>query len=182
MKQSPKDRLVKVLNSDPVDLTARLVTGPGEHYEPPVPQGIAYSREPFPLVDHSWLGFQFGRFTVMGKVKRRNRRYASYSCRCTCGSYELRPAKFIFSPRNQDDCCWVCRQQHRPSDPDVKIDKRRVPIVVGDASGYCPANRNGQDGILPRNRRSQSSGTFRPSDRNWKRITQNIRVWRNPEK
>jgi len=58
-------------------------------------------------------GMRVGRFTVIGMVNlcqyELNTDEARWAVRCDCGIYEMRKARSIKNPNNQEDCCYDCR-------------------------------------------------------------------------
>ncbi len=50
-------------------------------------------------------GTKFGRFTVIGKLANKK-----WQVRCSCGNYSARKPKAINNPKNNNDCCEVCRE------------------------------------------------------------------------
>jgi hypothetical protein len=113
-----KHTLAEVLKSGPVDITARLVTGTGVHWDTELNQREAsrkhHSLHPHPLIARTHAGMKFGRFTVQGWFSTSNGKSkgARYSCLCLCGRYEIRSWRAISKPRHpdNDDCCMRCEK------------------------------------------------------------------------
>lgn len=50
-------------------------------------------------------GVKFGRFTVLGWIGG-----GKWQVRCSCGNYAARKTKAIRNPKNNNDCCELCRE------------------------------------------------------------------------
>lgn len=105
---------------DPVNATAaRVIRGgtrqnmigvyPRLHWEqcPPL---IPRDEWPPLMVDLS--AHKVGRLTVIGFAQRKagGKTGGRWAVRCACGDYEIRSAKAIKNPNNQDDMCHICRK------------------------------------------------------------------------
>ena len=109
----------------PVDRVAGYVTGQwcGAHHTVPAKTGrnlLHWSTypgvRPFKgLAKHDMTGHIFGWFTVVGfygnwdKWRQGGKARGRWLVRCVCGDYELRRARAIKNPNNQDDKCCNCR-------------------------------------------------------------------------
>lgn len=117
LRQS-NETLIEVVKSKPMNITARLVTGPGVHWDAELNQQEVvrkhHSIQPHVLIAPTHAGVTFGRFTVRGWFSTGNgkRKGARYSCQCLCGRYEIRSWKAISQSRHpdNDDCCMRCEK------------------------------------------------------------------------
>lgn len=126
LRISPDERLWEAGNRNPVDITARLVAGPGYEAWPgaKAPDKCRWGVAPHPLVSANGRGKRFGRFVVQGEFRTRKQIKAAarghgpkaivVSLRCDCGMYEVRPLKYLLGHmghRNDDEhlCCIRCR-------------------------------------------------------------------------
>lgn len=110
----PKDILEKVIKSDPVDRTARMVTQRGEHWEAGLNKQALHSEVPIEcrrFNKHDALpdltGRRVGRLTVQGLMYRSEA--SIWVVRCDCGMYEVRKRKALLNMGNQHDACGKCR-------------------------------------------------------------------------
>lgn len=106
------------MKRQPVNKTAGLITGRGEHWTPNKRIQTADSDTPLPVRDlrrepsktvemaRALVGKRCGRLTVIGLSADQNKRWV---VRCQCGTYTLRSAKAISNPNNKLDCCENCR-------------------------------------------------------------------------
>lgn len=111
-----------IMHTKAIDLTARLVTSAGVHWDPQRKHGtdehwkappILIPREQYPSSNPTFTDLtnrRFGRFTVVGLLENATRKKkARWLVRCDCGDYEQRGAKAICNPRNIIDLCIECR-------------------------------------------------------------------------
>lgn len=105
---------MRLVNSEPVDNTARLIAIPSENYRmQPDEIGRKKSKNPLPtrkcdpwLVDHT--GKVIDRLRVVGlSADRTNVRWV---VRCVCGFYQLRRARVIAKPTKKEMMCDECRR------------------------------------------------------------------------
>jgi len=54
-------------------------------------------------------GTKFGKFTVIGKHRKKKRIGVLWVVRCECGHYEIRSTKSVNNPFNFGDRCECCR-------------------------------------------------------------------------
>lgn len=136
----------------PVDRVAARVMGPGVHFEKELPEYARHWKAPPPSYKFipqagnpqsiDLTGTRFGFFTVIGwmgaiggsqgRMKKGlgkpPKRQGMWLVRCSCGDYEVRTARAIRNPNNQDDRCAVCRdvQYKREHTPEaIQLDQRR---------------------------------------------------------
>lgn len=105
---------------DPANRTAALVVGAGVRH-------VMFGRYPNlhwetcpPLIPRKeWCPFmedlsgrKVGRLTVIGFAQRKagGKTSGRWAVRCTCGDFEIRSAKAIKNPNNQNDMCHICRK------------------------------------------------------------------------
>lgn len=107
-----------IATSRPVDQVAARVLSPGEHYDPGKCQSHAMHSDlpiptrPFPgLKEHNLTGFRKGSLVVKGYAAEQDLKgkKSRWVVRCDCGYYEIRTAKSLKNPNNDDDRCAVCR-------------------------------------------------------------------------
>lgn len=103
----------EVIKSSPIDQVARRVTAPGWHYEREG-KNAHHSKEPIPFITwragENLTGVRFGRMKVLGVFAAPSKKGRRWVVQCLCGNFEIRYAKAIKNPLNEDDCCSVCRQ------------------------------------------------------------------------
>ena len=112
-----KPKAIFEIDLKPINLLARLVTGKGIHFTPirkktNLPRwNICPDIIEFPGIDeYNMQGRRFGRFEVVGYYgKTKSQRAGRWIVRCACGMYEIRTAKSIKNPRNNNDACEDCR-------------------------------------------------------------------------
>lgn len=100
----------RIFSSSPMNKTAALVTGKGEHYVSKKKIVTSHHANPIPTrkapqVDLT--GLRVGRLTVKGLSRDTPKRWV---VRCDCGMFSLRTARAIRNPNNGTDCCEECRQ------------------------------------------------------------------------
>lgn len=105
-------------NTTPINKTAALVVGRGEHFEPYVDNSTrVHSDVPLRLKHankaalenpsyQDLTGLRKGRVTVMGLSADVPKRWV---VRCACGSYELRTARKL-KRENDEDMCAFCNE------------------------------------------------------------------------
>lgn len=116
-----KNTFDAVLASVPNGATAGRVTSKGTHYTPQmnaVPTRSHWDAppkmRPVPATSIKLVGRKFGKLTVFGLWDdtdggpRRDAK-AKWVVRCACGDYEIRTAKAINNPANNEDACRICR-------------------------------------------------------------------------
>ena len=130
----PGTKLEQVIKSSPVDITARLVTSKGAHWDlcldPIQVAGLRHQDVPHELLSFSkgyisrfrnsetaaLEGRQVGYLTVLGCCARsgggKHHTAALYSCRCVCGRYEARTERAILA-QAVGDRCLSCRAIER---------------------------------------------------------------------
>lgn len=104
----------RVANSNPVDITARLVASEGIHYDP-TPQSMTLQNHwfnecpPLKIFDKEggWtnlIGMKTGNLTCVGYFGK-----GLWIMRCACGRFKLKRARDIRLPRPRThDSCAVC--------------------------------------------------------------------------
>lgn len=108
-------------NATPINKTAALVVGRGEHFEPSVDNSTrVHSDVPLrlkkpgkaALANPSYedlTGLKKGRVTVMGLSADVPKRWV---VRCACGAYEFRTARKL-KRENDEDMCAFCNELER---------------------------------------------------------------------
>ncbi len=107
----------KIYSSAPINKTAAIVTGAGEHYTPN--KKIQTGDSDFPIKSRNpnssekasdnftdLTGVKYGRFTVIGISAEH---HGKWVVRCVCGVYTTRKTKAIKNKNNNLDRCEACR-------------------------------------------------------------------------
>ena len=106
-------KVSEIITSIPINKTAGMVTQKGIHFDPEIKiidrlhtDIMPETRDPLPN-STDIIGVKNGSFTVVGLYRHCNNRWV---VRCDCGRYELRTAKAMRNPKNDQDACIYCRK------------------------------------------------------------------------
>ena len=116
-----------VIAATPSNVTAALVTGPGEHWDPERPSNWPATSYEAPPRTLRWVGpgdlagASYGRLTVLGLLKKTDV-WSLWLVRCQCGAHEDRTATAI--QKKVAPMCWRCdrllrMQEGRPLVPSI---------------------------------------------------------------
>ena len=145
-----------VVAAVPANVTASLVTMPGEHWDPERPASWpATSYEAPPRTLH-WVGpgdlagTIYGRLRVVGLLKR-TEVWSLWLVRCSCGAHEDRTARAI--AMKVAPMCWRCdrllrMQEGRPLEP-AAAPRRYRPRDTAEVILQAPTVRQA-GGMTPR--------------------------------
>lgn len=100
----------------PINKAAAIAVSKGFEYVPNKKPNALESKNPLPTRELNkgeinqkcfadLTGFEFARFTVIGKYTVN----ACWVVRCSCGVYSVRRSKSILNPKNTQDRCEECR-------------------------------------------------------------------------
>ncbi|MDR7102975.1 hypothetical protein [Croceicoccus sp. BE223] len=108
----------RIFSSDPLNATAGRVTARGMHWDPaltPPPQVRHHVSPPAVIPPEHYpggkdfedlRGRQFGRFTVIGFLGKRNPKASGlWLVRCACGAFEERKTKIVRAAAADQMCC-----------------------------------------------------------------------------
>ena len=109
-----RQRIVRDMAMDPVDRSARIVTGSGVSFKPLFKDDGRIQLSERVLMravkyrPDNLRHRKFGKFVVLGLTVEYPGRWL---VQCQCGVYELRRAKAIKNPLNAKDACASCKQE-----------------------------------------------------------------------
>lgn len=127
-----------VIAATPSNVTAALVTGPGEHWDPERPSNWPATSYEAPPRTLRWVGpgdlagASYGRLTVLGLLKKTDV-WSLWLVRCQCGAHEDRTATAI--QKKVAPMCWRCdrllrMQEGRPLVPSIAPRRYRPKDVA----------------------------------------------------
>jgi len=105
--------LIETVKLNPVNKTAALVTGKGERFVSSKMIANLHCDSPIETIPvrpgiKSYVGKNFGTFTVVGLHGFKAGGKKTWVVRCSCGNYETRTTRAIINTRNTKDRCQKC--------------------------------------------------------------------------